>query len=420
MEISRQPVLNLVQFIKNISKDSQIKEIEENLLTLITEFKPIQILHLALSYCSSNYFFSCDTEKFALLILFKIMDEKKNVDDNDSFYCRKLLYNLYLFLSFNEKSDVVDANYIKFSKNRLNIITAILLDLDSGKTISEIESQNDHKDTRCTDLLYDIELATCSYPVIYNPRPEGISRKTKENLTPSELTDILYEILSGGVLDMELLKPSFFTHIPEIYEPDYELLTEHIVLEPRMTDYMPKTSQINEFITTVNSALKNPLPIVDQHSLREMVLKNPELVTFLNFSKDDLQTFIDSNLMVAGEIFFAMMNYTFVKNHLKVLVNMEVSLHSLEVMNKLSGHPKFPKEYLNIYVLNCIQKCQNVPDKVMKNRFVRMVCVFIQSLIRNKIGITNEVAIEITTFCLEFNNIKEASALYKLLKSPDA
>ncbi|VVC94102.1 unnamed protein product [Leptidea sinapis] len=132
-------------------------------------------------------------------------------------------------------------------------------------------------------------------------------------------------------------------------------------------------------------ALKSALNVPHQQRLLAVLDQNPDLVYEIGLTP------------------YQLIHSQQITEYFSVLVNMEMSLHSMEVVNRLTTSVDLPVEFVHLYISNCISTCETIRDRYMQNRLVRL-----------------ELFIEVEAFCVEFSRIREAAALFRLLKQLDS
>ncbi|CAG8497176.1 5792_t:CDS:2 [Ambispora leptoticha] len=211
--------------------------------------------------------------------------------------------------------------------------------------------------------------------------------------------------------ELQWLNPHGF--IPEM-EWDYNILADF--------------SDRDEARFLMTKAIHRALTIPEEQFVLNQFEKDAKFVFHCNLSPEMLPDLIENNPRIAIEALLHLLSSHRIGQYLQVLVSsINVSRDSnttdavtrlrssMEVVNRLATAWQLPPEFLHKYISNCIRACDESENQNIQYRQVRLVCLFLQSLISNNIIDINEYFIEIQAFSVQYSRIREAAGLLRSL-----
>lgn len=224
-------------------------------------------------------------------------------------------------------------------------------------------------------------------------------------------------------LQSHYFTPNFLRPLPEAEDdPDldgsvYDFSQDALYLVPGMLpepywdlNLVSDSFTYQEMKKYLQRATKHALKPPEQRMLINCLNADKELVFHIDMTPAKLPDLIINNQAIAVQLLICMTNTSEITKYYDVLSHMKISVALLEVFNSLSQFVEFPKEFIQLFLKNCMTQCQGNAqgeNKVNRTRTVRVVVVFLQNILKQKLINFDDVSTDIRQFCMEHTTVKE-------------
>lgn len=115
-------------------------------------------------------------------------------------------------------------------------------------------------------------------------------------------------------------------------------------------------------------AQRQPLETSQYDILKKELCEKEDALQNLQLSTASLPKLVDKNPSLAVDVLLLLASTQQFGEYLTVLINMDLSLHSMEVVNKITASLELPPQFIHFYIRNCITNCTDITDKNTQHR----------------------------------------------------
>ncbi|KAI9267577.1 hypothetical protein EDC94DRAFT_601283 [Helicostylum pulchrum] len=163
----------------------------------------------------------------------------------------------------------------------------------------------------------------------------------------------------------------------------------------------------------LSDACTRILTLKENEKLRMESLSNYQLTEYV--APSQISRLIDLNQFLALDIVPYLLRSSKSQLYLEALLNSNITIHSLEVIHHiLVNNVQLSPDFIHYYISNSIRSCDELEEGPGKDRQVKQVTRFIQSLLEKKIIPMKDYFVEIQSFCISFMKLKGVANLFRL------
>ncbi|KAL9539932.1 hypothetical protein MBANPS3_009977 [Mucor bainieri] len=157
-------------------------------------------------------------------------------------------------------------------------------------------------------------------------------------------------------------------------------------------------------------ACSRALSLAENETLRDERLSDYPLTEYI--TPEQLPNLIDLNQFLALNVVPLLLKTDLASAYLQAILEATITLNSIEVVHHaLINNVQVSQEFLHYFISKSIRACEEKPKR---DRKIKLVARFVQSLVERNIISMKDYFIEIQAFCVGYMKLKGITDLYRL------